>query len=123
MPFYNDIDIALDTFPQTGGTTTCEALWMGVPTVAMVGEALFERLSYSILHNAGLPDLIANSPEEFVSIAVKLANDPERVADIRVNQRERLKASPLGQTDAFAKDFYDLMARTVESRLGVRQPA
>lgn len=123
MPFYNEIDVALDTFPQTGGTTTCEALWMGVPTVAMVGEALFERLSYSILHNAGLPDLIANSPEEFVAIAVKLANDPERVADIRVNQRDRLKASPLGQTDAFAKDFYDLMARTVESRLGARQRA
>ena len=63
------------------------------------------------------------SPEEFVAIAVKLANDPERVADIRVNQRERLKASPLGQTEAFAKDFYDLMARTVQSRLKIGQPA
>src|SRR6185295_2708913 len=57
IPHYNRIDIALDTFPQTGGTTTCEAAWMGVPTVTLIGSAIFERMSYSVLTNAGLGDL------------------------------------------------------------------
>lgn len=113
MPHYNDIDIALDTFPQTGGTTTCEAAWMGVPTVTLVGEALFERLSYSILTNAGLGDLCAATKEDFVDIAVRLANMPDRIQTLRTGLREQLRASPLGQTEQFARDFYDLVAETV----------
>lgn len=113
MPFYNEIDIALDTFPQTGGTTTCEALWMGVPTVTLVGEAMFERLSYSILTNAGLGDLCARTPDEFVEIALRLAGDPERRATLRTGLREMLKASPLGQTKQFAADFYEMIEGAV----------
>lgn len=109
MPFYNEIDISLDTFPQTGGTTTCESLWMGVPTVTLVGEAMFERLSYSILSNAGLGDLCARTQEEFVEIALRLAKDPARRAELRVNLRDMLKASPLGQTQQFAADFYVML--------------
>ena len=116
MPHYNDIDIALDSFPQTGGTTTCEALWMGVPTVTMVGEAVFERLSYSILSNAGLGDLCAKTSEDFIRIAVALANDPDRIEALRNGLRDQLHASPLGRNEQFASDFYDLIARTVESR-------
>lgn len=119
MPFYNDIDIALDTFPQTGGTTTCESLWMGVPTVTVVGQAIFERLSYSILCNAGLADLCAENADAFVDIAVRLAGDPARLGELRRTLRARLKASPLGQTRQFAADFYDMIARTVEERLKV----
>lgn len=115
MPHYNDIDIALDTFPQTGGTTTCEAAWMGVPTVTLAGEALFERLSYSILQNAGLGDLCAATQDEFHEIAVRLAADHDRIQALRTGLRAQIKASPLGQTEQFAKDFYDLVARTVES--------
>ncbi len=115
MVHYNDIDIALDTFPQTGGTTTCEALWMGVPTVTLVGEALFERLSYSILHNAGLGDLCANDVDQFVDIAVKLAGDTDRLQALRTGLRAQLQASPLGQPEQFARDFYALIARTVET--------
>lgn len=114
IPHYNDIDIALDTFPQTGGTTTCEAGWMGVPTVTVVGEALFERLSYSILHNAGLGDLCASSPEQFIDIAVALAADTDRIQALRTDLRDRLRASPLGETRQFAQDFYDLVARIVQ---------
>jgi predicted O-linked N-acetylglucosamine transferase (SPINDLY family) len=114
LPYYNEIDIALDTFPLTGGTTTCETLWMGVPVVAKVGDAFFERLSYSILNNAGLGDLVGRDEAEFVDIAMRLAADPARRKDLRANLRERLKASPLGQREVFARDFYDLMARTVE---------
>lgn len=119
MPFYNEIDIALDTFPQTGGTTTCEALWMGVPTVTVVGPSIFERLSYSILTNAGLGELCAKDADEFIEIAVRLAGDRPRLAELRRTLRDTLKASPLGQTKTFAADFYDMIARTVEERLGV----
>jgi predicted O-linked N-acetylglucosamine transferase (SPINDLY family) len=114
MPHYNEIDIALDTFPLTGGTTTCETLWMGVPVVAKVGDAFFERLSYSILNNAGLGDLVAETEAQFVEIAQRLAADPGRRKALRAGLREQLKASPLGQREQFAKDFYDLIARTVE---------
>lgn len=113
MPHYNDIDIAFDTFPQTGGTTTCEAAWMGVPTVTLVGEALFERLSYSILQNAGLGDLCATTQEEFSTIAIRLAADPDRIQMLRTGLRAQIKAGPLGQTEQFASDFYNLVARTV----------
>ncbi|CAN7208580.1 tetratricopeptide repeat protein [Phenylobacterium sp. LjRoot164] len=113
LPFYNEIDISLDTFPQTGGTTTCESLWMGVPAVTLVGEAMFERLSYSILTNAGLGDLCARTPDEFVEIALRLAKDPVRRAELRVNLRDMLKASPLGQTQQFAADFYEMLEGAV----------
>ena len=113
MPFYNDIDISLDTFPQTGGTTTCESLWMGVPTVTLVGEAMFERLSYSILNNAGLGDLCATTEEEFLRIALELARDPGRRQMLRTELRSMLKASPLGQTKQFALDFYEMIGGAV----------
>lgn len=113
MPFYNDIDISLDTFPQTGGTTTCEALFMGVPVISLVGDAVFERLSYSILTNAGLGDLCAFSQDEFLSIALKLVGDPVRRQTLRTELRGMLKASPLGQTKQFAMDFYKMIEGAV----------
>ena len=113
MPVYNEIDITLDTFPLTGGTTTTEALWMGVPVVSLIGEAFFERLSASILANSGLADLATEEKDEFVRIAVDLAGDPARRRNLRTNLRAQLKAGPLGQTQQFAADFYDLIARTV----------
>jgi predicted O-linked N-acetylglucosamine transferase (SPINDLY family) len=113
MPFYNEMDISLDPFPLTGGTTTTESLWMGVPVVSLRGEAFFERLSFSILSNAGLGDLVAGDLEEYQEIAVKLAGDRERRRELRATMRERLRACPLGQTEAFAADFYDLIARAV----------
>jgi protein O-GlcNAc transferase len=113
MPFYNDLDMSLDTFPQTGGTTTCEALFMGVPVVTLVGDAVFERLSYSILTNAGLGDLCAFSRDEFVRIALKLAGDRPRRQALRTSLRGMLKESPLGQTKQFALDFYEMIEGAV----------
>lgn len=115
MPFYNDIDIALDTFPQTGGTTTCETLSMGVPVVAMIGDAVFERMSYSILTNAGLADLCASNEDEYLRIALQLAGDPERRQMLRTELRGILKRSPLGQTKQFAVDFYAMIEKAVTS--------
>jgi predicted O-linked N-acetylglucosamine transferase (SPINDLY family) len=113
MPFYNEVDISLDTLPLTGGTTTTESLWMGVPVISLIGEAFFERLSASILANCGLGDLATEDRAEFVRLAVGLAGDRARRLALRENLREQMKSGPLGQTEQFARDFYDLIARTV----------
>lgn len=113
MPFYNEVDITLDPFPLTGGTSTCEALWMGAPVVNLRGEALFERLSYSILSNVGLAHHSADTLDGYIDIAVKLAADREQRRELRRNLRDRIKRSPLGQPEAFARDFYEMIARAV----------
>jgi len=98
LELYHEIDIALDPFPYNGTTTTCEALWMGVPVVALAGRVHAGRVGVSLLSNAGLTDLIADSEASYMQIAVGLASDPERLAQLRVSLRERLRNSPL--TDA-----------------------
>lgn len=113
MPYYNEVDITLDPFPLTGGTTTTEALWMGVPVVSLVGEAFHERLSYSILSNAGLSDLCGKDLAEFEATALKLAADRDRRRELRYSMRERIKQSPLGRSEDFARDFYDMIAKCV----------
>ncbi|MFC3068738.1 O-linked N-acetylglucosamine transferase, SPINDLY family protein [Phenylobacterium soli] len=113
MPFYNEVDITLDTLPLTGGTTTTEALWMGVPVVSLIGPAFFERLSYSILTNSGVGDMATESKAEFVEIAVRLVEDRARRLHLRQNLREQMKAGPLGRTEDFARKFYDMVANTV----------
>ncbi|HEY3948969.1 tetratricopeptide repeat protein [Phenylobacterium sp.] len=113
MPVYNEIDITLDPVPLTGGTTTTESLWMGVPVVSLIGEAFFERLSYSILANSGVGDLATPDKDEYVRIAAALAADRDRRLVLREGLREQMKSGPLGQTEQFARDFYDLIARTV----------
>ncbi|PZQ64182.1 MAG: hypothetical protein DI570_06440 [Phenylobacterium zucineum] len=123
LPHYNDIDVTLDPFPLTGGTTTTESLWMGVPLVTLVGEAFYERLSYSILSNAGLGDLCARSEEEFQTLAVQLAADTDRRRKLRETIREDLRKSPLGQTQQFARDFYDMVHMAVTERPGVKRKA
>lgn len=105
LNLYNKIDIALDTFPHTGGTTTCETLWMGVPAVTLVGPSTFERLSYSNLSNAGLGDLCAFSLEEYKTIALQLAGDKERRRYLRRNLRQQLANNPLGQPKRFADNM------------------
>lgn len=115
LPFYNQMDISLDTFPQTGGTTTCESLWMGVPVVTRVGDAVFERLSYSVLMNLGLGELCAQTTEAYVDTAVALASDPQKISALRRDLRHRMKASPLGQTKQFAVDYYAAIERAVQA--------
>ena len=105
LPFYNEMDISLDTFPQTGGTTTCESLWMGVPVITLVGPTMFERLSYSVLMNLDLADLCARTPAEYVAAAAALAHDRPRLNELRRTLRSRMTASHLGQAKAFATDY------------------
>jgi predicted O-linked N-acetylglucosamine transferase (SPINDLY family) len=113
MPFYNEIDISLDTFPQTGGTTTCESLWMGVPVVTLVGPAMFERLSYSVLMNLDLPELCTRTPQEYVAAAAALANDRPRLNELRRTLRPRMVASHLGRTKEFAADYFEAIETAV----------
>ena len=105
MRHYNDMDISLDTFPQTGGTTTCETLYMGVPVVSLAGNAFYERLSYSNLMNAGLSELVAYSREGYVRVAIRLAQDTNWRLKFRKSAREQIASHPLGQPEVFARDF------------------
>jgi predicted O-linked N-acetylglucosamine transferase (SPINDLY family) len=105
LGLYSRMDIALDTFPYNGTTTTCEALWMGVPVVALEGTMHAGRVGVSLLSAVGLPELIAKTPDEFVRIATGLASDRGRLGALRAGLRERMAASPLRDAKAFAARF------------------
>jgi predicted O-linked N-acetylglucosamine transferase (SPINDLY family) len=92
---YRRLDVALDTFPYHGTTTTCEALFMGVPVVTLIGDRHVSRVGASLLNRVGLPELIATSQEDYVRIATGLAADRKRLTALRAGLRERLERSPL----------------------------
>ncbi len=102
---HHAIDIALDSFPYPGGTTTCDALWMGVPTISLVGKLPFMRSGLSILSNAGLPELAVDSQRRYLETAVALAGDLPRLAGLRATMRDRLRKSPLMNGPCFALDL------------------
>jgi protein O-GlcNAc transferase len=103
LALYHRMDIALDPFPYNGTTTTCEALWMGVPVVTLRGDRHAGRVGASLLSQIGLTDLIADSVEEYVEIAVALAGNTGRLSDLRRVLRQRMAASPLCDGPAFAR--------------------
>ena len=107
---YNEIDISLDTFPVTGGTTTTDALWMGVPVVTIEGSNIHQRVCSSILRHAGYPEWIAQTDEEFVDIALNLANNQKSRINLRQNLRINLKNSLVCDTLQFSNDFKDCMS-------------
>ncbi len=100
---YHHIDIALAPFPYPGGTTLCDALWMGVPPITLAGPTSYSRGGLSILSNVGLPQFIATSADEYVDIAANLAADLPALATLRQELRPRLQRSPLGDTTRFAR--------------------
>jgi predicted O-linked N-acetylglucosamine transferase (SPINDLY family) len=100
---YHDVDIALDTFPYCGTTTTCEALLMGVPVVTLEGRTHAGRVGVSLLTNIGLPELIATSIDDYLQKAVSLARDPARIAALRPTLRDRLLRSPLCDAPKFMR--------------------
>src|SRR6185312_3901168 len=101
---YQRMDIALDPFPYGGGTTTCDALWMGVPVVTLRGKTAVGRGGVSILTNVGLPELIAGSEAEYEAIALELARDEARRQELRGSLRERMRTSALMDAPGFARD-------------------
>ncbi|MCL7487982.1 MAG: tetratricopeptide repeat protein [Desulfobulbaceae bacterium] len=100
-----DIDIILDTFPFTGGTTTCEALWMGVPTLTLAGNTMVARQGAGMLTCASLADWIAENDADYVGKALTHAADLEKLARLRAGLREQLLASPLCDSTRFARNF------------------
>ncbi len=102
---YGEIDIALDPFPYSGGLTTLEALWMGVPVITLTGQNFCGRHSTSHLANVGLPEFVTSSTEEYARAALALAQDPERLRNLRSGLRERMAASPLCDARAYTRDL------------------
>jgi predicted O-linked N-acetylglucosamine transferase (SPINDLY family) len=105
LALHASVDIVLDTFPHAGGTTTCHAMWMGVPVVSLAGDTATSRGGASILHAVGLGELVAQSEDEYVAIATRLASDAQRLASLRAGMRERMRASPLMDASRFARNF------------------
>jgi predicted O-linked N-acetylglucosamine transferase (SPINDLY family) len=102
---YGEIDIALDPFPYQGGSTTLDSLWMGLPMVAMNGRLAVGRSTTSILKAVGLPDTIADSPEQYVKAAVFLAGIVGEIPNMRGNIRKALQSSPFMDETGFTRDL------------------
>lgn len=109
MRQYHRIDVALDPFPYSGGLTTCEALWMGVPVVTCPGETFASRHSLSHLSNVGLTETIAADRNAYVRLAVDLAGDLPRLNALRAGLRGQMTASPLCDGPRFAENFMLLL--------------
>jgi protein O-GlcNAc transferase len=102
---FGDVDVALDTSPYSGGTTTCDALWMGVPVLTLPGVRPASRSAASILSTMGLSEWIATSPEDYVRRAVGFASDLNTIAELHRTLRDRMTASPLMDEVRFARSL------------------
>jgi len=105
------VDIALDPFPYNGTTTSCEALWMGVPVVSLIGDRHAGRVGLDLLSRVGLSELAAPNIDSYVATAAGLARDLPALARLRGGLRERLRASPLCDAPRFARDFEAALRR------------
>jgi predicted O-linked N-acetylglucosamine transferase (SPINDLY family) len=105
---YAEVDMALDTFPYNGGTTTMEALWQGVPVLTFAGDRWAGRISASLMRNAGLPEFVAPDLDGYVGRAVELAGDPgtpAKLDELRRTMRDRLRRAPVCDSRTFARDM------------------
>jgi predicted O-linked N-acetylglucosamine transferase (SPINDLY family) len=102
---YNRVDIALDPFPFTGGTTSAEGLWMGVPVLTLAGDRFVSRQGSGLLINAGLPDWIAADADGYVGRAVSHVGDLRHLAALRRELRQKVLTSPLFDATRFARHF------------------
>ncbi len=102
------IDIALDSYPVNGGATSCESLWLGTPLVSRAGNDFLARAGLSLLSTVGLAELVAQDEDEYLRIALELARDLPRLAQLRAGLRERMRASPLLAAAAFTRDLESL---------------
>ncbi len=105
MAEYADVDIALDTVPYNGGTTTMQALWMGVPVVVKEGQNFVSRMGASFMRAAGLPEWVAASDEDYVAIAVRMAADRQALLQLKAGLRARLQAAPAWDIDQYTRDM------------------
>jgi len=106
---FGRVDVALDSFPYAGGTTTCDALYMGAPVITLAGTHSVARSGASLLSNVGLGEWIANTPDEFFAIGKRAAGDIGLLAHLRQTLRDRFLQSPLADQTAFADDFAQVL--------------
>jgi predicted O-linked N-acetylglucosamine transferase (SPINDLY family) len=118
---YREIDVALDPFPYTGGTTTCDALWMGVPVISLAGRTAVSRSGSTLLSNAGLQDLVATSEAQYVDLAAELLRDESRLSTLRRSLRPQLESSPIMDAPRFAHGM-DAAFRDMWRRWCATQP-
>ena len=113
LAVYHRLDLALDTFPYHGTTTTCESLWMGVPVLSRIGDGATAphaaRVGLSLLTNAGMTDMCAHDDDAFIARAVELASNPDSLSAVRTNLRERFAVSPVCDAPAFAARFAGML--------------
>jgi predicted O-linked N-acetylglucosamine transferase (SPINDLY family) len=105
LDLFHRIDVGLDSFPYNGHTTNLDSFWMGVPVITLVGQTVVGRAGLSQLTNLGLPELIAQTPEQYVQIAAESAGDLPRLAELRRTLRGRMQASPLMDGPRFARNI------------------
>ena len=105
LKLFHLIDIHLDPFPYNGCTTTCDGLWMGVPTVTLAGKAYASRMGVSLLTQVGLTELIADTPEQYIHAAASLAAAVPRLAQLRLSMRDRMLRSPLMDYKGLARNI------------------
>lgn len=127
---HDQIDLLLDTFPYPGGTTTCEAIWMGVPTLTLATPGMLGRQGQAMLHQVGLDDWITHSDDAYVQRAIALAQDRDgtlaTLRHLRRTLRETARTSPLFDAETFARDFESLLRRACQEAVAgapVRPPA
>ncbi len=106
---YHRVDIALDPFPYTGGTTSVEGLWMGVPVLTLAGKSFLSRQGVGLLMNSGLPEWIAADADDYVARAVSHASDLQRLAALRNGLRQQVTASPIFDAPRFARHLEDAL--------------
>lgn len=116
LELYREVDVALDSFPYNGATTTCEALWAGVPVVTLRGQTHASRMGASILRALGRAEWIAADVPQFVDIARALADSPQALATFRASARDCMRASPLMAAAAHTREFEDLLFKAWEMR-------
>jgi protein O-GlcNAc transferase len=104
LRIYDRIDVCLDPLPYNGITTTCDAIWMGVPVVSLIGKIPAGRAGFGLLSTIGVPELVAQTPEQFVRIASELAADADRLMKYRRTLRDQMRASPLMDAKRFARN-------------------
>ena len=112
---YADIDIALDPFPFTGGMTSCEALWMGVPVITWPQSRVVSRQTFALLNQIGLPELAAKDAEDYVRVAVELANNSQRLIHLRQTLRQRMQASPLCDVAGFTQNLEETIVNLYDT--------
>ena len=116
---YDEVDIALDTWPYCGGNTTAEALWQGVPVITLQGSRFSGSYGASLMHAAGCPELIARTPDEYIERAVELAQAPDRLLSYRSNLRAMATQHGLSNADLFTTRFEDAL---IAMRMRVAAP-